>query len=58
LGESVVNEIRDATNKAWVLGGDRFKEKIQRQLERRVEPARRGGDRKSQRYLDAVIKGV
>jgi putative transposase len=58
LGESVVNEIRNATNKAWVLGTDRFKGRIQQQLERRVQPSERGGDRKSQRYLDAVIKGV
>ena len=27
-------EIREATNKAWVLGDDRFKRRIQKQLER------------------------
>ena len=47
VSEESANAIREATNKAWVLGGDRFKQRIQKQLERRVEPAARGGDRKS-----------
>jgi len=47
VSEESVNAIREATNKAWVLGNDRFKQRIQKQLERRVEPAARGGDRKS-----------
>lgn len=41
---------RHAPNKAWVLGSDRFKQQIQKQLERRVEPAARGGDRKSEQF--------
>jgi putative transposase len=48
--EEHVNQIREATNKAWVLGSDRFKQRIQKQLERRVAPAARGGDRKSQAF--------
>jgi putative transposase len=47
IPEASLAEIREATNKAWVLGNDRFKQRIQKQLERRVEPAARGGDRKS-----------
>lgn len=50
IPESSLNEIRDATNKAWVLGNDRFKQRIQKQLERRVEPNERGGDRKSEKF--------
>lgn len=50
IPESSVAEIREATNKAWVLGNDRFKQRIQKQLERRVEPAARGGDRKSAQF--------
>lgn len=50
LSETQINEIRDATNKAWVLGDGRFKERIQLQLARRVEPAARGGDRKSAQF--------
>jgi putative transposase len=45
-----IAEIRNATNKAWVLGSDRFKQRIQKQLERRVEPVARGGDRKSKEF--------
>ena len=50
LSESSMDEIREATNKAWVLGSDRFKQRIQKQLERRVVPNERGGDRKSEEY--------
>lgn len=50
IPEASLSEIREATNKAWVLGNDRFKERIQKQLERRVVPAARGGDRKSEKF--------
>ena len=40
------NDIREAINKAWVLGEGLFKERIKLQLVRRLEPAARGGDRK------------
>jgi putative transposase len=50
LSETQINEIRDATNKAWVLGDGWFKERIQLQLARRVEPVARGGDRKSAQF--------
>lgn len=50
ISESTVTEIREATNKAWVLGNERFKRRIQQQLERRVEPSARGGDRKSEQF--------
>jgi putative transposase len=51
IGESSMAEIRDATNKAWVLGSDRFKQRVQRQLKRRVAPSARGGDRKSEKFM-------
>jgi putative transposase len=50
LSENSISEIREATNKAWVLGNDRFKQRIQEQLGRRVEPKARGGDRKSEQF--------
>ena len=50
ISECSMAEIRDATNKAWVLGNDRFKQRIQQQLDRRVEPSAKGGDRKSEKY--------
>ena len=51
LSENSITEIREATNKAWVLGSDLFKQRIQEQLGRRVEPKARGGDRKSEQFL-------
>jgi putative transposase len=50
ISETQINEIRDATNKAWALGDSRFKERIQLQLARRIEPSPRGGDRKSAQF--------
>jgi putative transposase len=50
ISEKTLAEIRDTTNKEWVLGSDSFKEKISRQLMRRAKPLTRGGDRKSERY--------
>jgi putative transposase len=50
LSENSITEIREATNKAWLLGSDRFKQRIQEQLRRRVEPKARGGDRKSEEF--------
>lgn len=47
IAGSIMDEIREATNKAWALGSDRFKQRMQKQLERRVQPSARGGDRKS-----------
>jgi putative transposase len=46
LSENCITEIREATNKAWVLGNDR----VQEQLGTRVEPKARGGDRKSEHF--------
>lgn len=50
IPEHNIDEIRQATNKAWVLGGDQFKQWAQKQSGRRVEPEDRGGDRKSKRF--------
>ena len=50
IPENSLAEIREATNKSWVLGNDRFKQRIQKKLERRVEPTAKGGDRKSEKF--------
>jgi putative transposase len=42
--------IREATNKAWILGNDSFRARIESQLKRRCSPKARGGDRKSKEY--------
>jgi putative transposase len=37
-----VETIRDATQRGWVPGNDRFRQQIERALGRRVDPPRRG----------------
>ena len=50
IQKHTLDEIRDALNKAWVLGDDRFKQQIEKQTGRRASPMKRGGDRKSADY--------
>ena len=45
-----LSKLKDAINKAWVLGDDRFKKQIEKQAGRRASPMVRGGDRKSEKY--------
>ena len=45
-----LEEIRNALNKAWVLGEDRFKKQIEEQTGRLLSPKKCGGDRKSAKY--------
>ncbi|WP_416307551.1 transposase [Neptunicella sp. SCSIO 80796] len=54
IPELTIKEIRDATNKAWVLGDNRFRQEIQQQTGRRTFPQSRGGDRKSKGYKNKV----
>ncbi|MEO0443276.1 MAG: transposase [Pseudomonadota bacterium] len=51
IAERTLKEIREATNKAWVLGSDRFKEEIEQAANRRVRSKGWGGDRKSGAYI-------
>lgn len=51
-------QIRESTNKAWVLGSEHFKQLIAGQLNRRGERLSRGGDRKSESYQNSKINGV
>jgi putative transposase len=50
ISELTLEAIREATNKAWVLGSDRFKIKMEKLLNRPVVSSGQGGDRKSERY--------
>jgi putative transposase len=45
LGEVAMEQIREATNKAWVLGGERFKNKMETLAQRRVRPLSKGRPR-------------
>ena len=50
LPDHILMDIRNAINKAWVLGDDGFKKQIEQQAGRRASPLQRGGDRKSVQY--------
>ena len=55
IDEISLAQMREATNKAWVLGSDYFKQKIAGQLNRRSGKLAKGGDRKSDDYQKQVI---
>ncbi len=42
-----LDQIRAATNKGWVLGGERFKQSIAKLTARRLEPGKKGRPKKS-----------
>lgn len=50
IAENTLDEIREATNKAWVLGSERFKRRIAQRIDRPIEVGARGGDHKSDAY--------
>ncbi len=52
IGQKIIDEINMATNKEWALENKRFKQQIEKQAGRRVEPLGRGGDRKSKANRD------
>ena len=52
LAVNTIDAIRTCTNRSWVLGSDKFKQQIEAQLQRRVQPSQRGGDRKSKAYRE------
>jgi putative transposase len=58
LDEQVVKQIREATNKAWLLGNDKFKARIGELMDRQLAPKTRGGDRKSVEFKRRLINGV
>lgn len=57
IDEISLSQMREATNKAWVLGSDHFKQKIAVQLNRRTDKLGKGGDRKSNAFRKIFVKG-
>jgi len=43
LGEKTLSEIRQATNRSWLLGSDQFCESIKPLINRQMQPKARGG---------------
>ena len=58
IADVTLEEIREATNKAWVMGNDRFKAKIEKLTARQARPKTRGGDRRSGNYQKLRINRV
>jgi len=54
IEQKTIEEIREATNKSWVLGSEYFKEKIADKINRPMNPRGRGGDRKSKNYKNSI----
>lgn len=50
IDEMSLTQVREATNKAWVLGSEHFKQKIADQINRRTDKLAKGGDRKSDEF--------
>ena len=51
IPETDLEFIREATNKAWIMGANRFQTKISKQIDRPVTSSGHGGDRKSEDYM-------
>jgi len=52
--DKTLNEIRTATNKAWVLGSDYFIEQVKQEVNRQARPKCRGGDHRSKSYKASI----
>jgi len=50
ISDKTLEEIREATNKSWVLGSEYFKEIIEDKINCPMNLRERGGDRKSKKY--------
>ncbi len=58
IPEHSLDEIRHATNKAWVLGDHHFKQRIEQLLNRRAQAKPRGGDRRSAEYRKNSVEDI
>ena len=56
VSDTTLDEIRAATNKAWVLGSDYFIKQVQQLVNRQLMPKKRGGDRRSKKYSACLAK--
>ena len=52
ISEITLTELRESTNKAWVLGSNHFKERVAMLTQRQVTPKTRGGDRRSKKFQE------
>ena len=58
IPDRTIEEIRMATNKAWVLGTEKFQQQIEDLTRRPTKPKPRGGDRRSEKAKARKINRV
>ena len=58
IPEQTMDEIRAATNKAWVLGDARFLKQIEALTQRQAQPKPRGGDKRSKKAKENNINRI
>jgi putative transposase len=56
IDKDILTRIREATNKAWVLGNEAFCRDIEGHINRRTTPKPRGGDRRSPAYRATLVQ--
>lgn len=56
IPDTTLNEIRKATNKAWVLGSERFISRMEKKLNRPARTMAHGGDRKSDAFKETFAR--
>jgi putative transposase len=56
MDPALLERIRSATNKAWVLGSTEFCAEVEAILNRRASPRARGGDRRSVAYRQGLAR--
>lgn len=52
VDQKLTDQIRFSTNKGWILGNAKFKDEVGELLNTRVEPLKRGGDRRSYNFRE------
>lgn len=58
ISQADIDNIRTATNKAWVLGSSEFKSKVEQLINRQIQPKLRGGDRRSELFKKTKGDGL
>lgn len=53
IDDRMLADIRQATNKAWGLGNDRFRQSIEALTRRQAAPKPKGGDKRSKEYRES-----
>ncbi|MCD6150100.1 MAG: transposase [Deltaproteobacteria bacterium] len=57
LCEKILSEIRQATNRAWLLGSDQFCESIKPLINRQMQPKSRGGNHMPNKDNESKLQG-